>query len=269
MRRPWDARGVGSCRRQRTVECNRDFFNSGFAFATARSGAQPVRDPATPPVRFDLSARCVNHELSDEQLAQRRRLIDTVTLYADALHALTTPDKSLGDSARALADEIKALADARGFPEQEKSSALKLETAVVLITQMVLERRSRRSVSEAAVAMQEPLGVVIDHLKAENLNDALGLSSKAALLTAEIRSGLVAARDKRGAASFLEVIFARQALQSLIISPPDVAELNSTLDAVVTANAALAHAKGGGAIPAIAELRSRAERAAALFNSLK
>jgi hypothetical protein len=254
----------------RSAECTRDFYRNGFDFATA------TRDPKTkqyvPNISLDLrSVACSNKELTDDELALREKLLSTITLYADAIQTLTngTSDKSLSDKASDLADNIKTLGTQQKFPGTAATDIAALNAAVITLTTMILDHRSYQHVKDAAQAMKSPLSQVVEALKAENLADAVGLASKADGLVNEVKTGLDSARDQFGAASFLEVIFAREALQSLIVTPPDVKGLNDTLDAIVAANTALARSTEGGAIPEISDLTSRAQQASALFNAAK
>ena len=134
---------------------------------------------------------------------------------------------------------------------------------------MILDHTKYKEVKDAASAVQPELTIVVAQLKAENLSDAEGLSSKAGSVTNEFHAALLSARDQRGPASFLDVVQARMALQSIVTPPPDVAQLNDTLDALVAANQALARATNGGAIPEVSDLVSRAQQAVTLFNSSK
>jgi hypothetical protein len=134
---------------------------------------------------------------------------------------------------------------------------------------MIIDHSSYKHVNDAATAMQGPLLTVVNELKEENIGDAIGLSSKADGLVNEMRTGLSAARDRYGPASFLDVVSTRATLQTLIIAPPNVKQLNDTLDAVVKANEALARSTDGGAIPEIADLISRGQQASTLFNAAK
>jgi hypothetical protein len=254
----------------RAAECTRDFYRNGFDFATA------TRDPKTkeyvPNISLDLRAgACINKELTDDELAMRQKLLSTLTLYADAIQTLTngTADKSLSDEATDLAGNIKKLGTQQKFTGTAATDIAALNAAVITLTTMILDHRSYQHVKDAAQAMKSPLSQVVEALKAENSGDAVGLASKADGLVNEIKSGLDSARDQFGAASFLEVIFAREALQSLIITAPDIKQLNDTLDAIVAANTALARSSDGGAIPEISDLTSRAQQASALFKAAK
>lgn len=251
------------------AQCNRDFYRSGFEFATAE------RDGGTgafPTEQSDLELRtghCAHTELTDGELALRQRLLDAVTLYADSIQSLTngSADKRLSDESLALAGHIKELGEQAQFSARGSATASALNAAVVTIAALIMDHTAYRHVRDAATKAQPDLAVVVAELEAENAADAMGLQSKADSLANEMRSAVSAARDQFGPASFLHVIYARLTLQSLVISPPDVAQMNAALDAIVTSNAALARASNGGAIPAIADLITRAQQASTLFQA--
>jgi len=252
------------------AECSRNFYVQGFDFATVPRDKTTGKYPERPPL--DLrSNTCVHLELTDEQLALRQKLMQTITLYADAIQTLTngTSDTNLSDEAKTVAGKIKDLGTQQKFTSTEVGVGAVLNAALVTIATMVIDHSSYKDVKSAATAMQTPITNVVKALKAENSADAIGLASKADGLANEMRTSLSAARDNTGAASFLDVVSTRMALDSLIVTPPNVAQLNATLDAVVKANDALAHSTNGGAIPEIADLISRAQQASTLFNASK
>jgi hypothetical protein len=250
-------------------ECSRNFYVQGFNFATALRDKNTGQYPELP---LDLRATaCVHQELTDAELTNRQSLMQAITLYADAIQTLTngTSDTNLNDDAKTLAGKIKDLGTQQKFTSTEAEAGAALNTAIVTIATMVIDHSSYKDVKAAAAAMQKPLSTIVKALEDENSADAVGLASKADLLTNEMRTGLLAARDKFGAASFLDVVTTRTTLQSLIVTPPNVAQLNGTLDAVVKANEALARSTNGGAIPEISALISRAQQASTIFSASK
>lgn len=257
-------------RQVRAAECARNFYNSAFTFATAspdRKGAYPADQSD-----LDLSAgQCVPQELTDDELAIRQKLMDTITLYADSIQALTngTSDSALSKESQTLAENIKAFGAQQKFSPRGTQSAAALNAAVVTLTTLIVDHSSYKHVKDAARAAQDHLAIVVDELKAENAADAKGLASKADGLTNQMRAAVSAARDRYGPASFLNIVDARVTLRALVVTPPDVAQLNSTLDAIVKANAALARSPNGGAMPEITDLIARGQQASALFNTAK
>jgi hypothetical protein len=142
-------------------------------------------------------------------------------------------------------------------------------SSVETITSFIVDHTKYKEIKEAASSVQPSLMIVIAQLKAENTSDAKSLASKADAVANMFQPALLAARDQMGSASFLDVIDAHIALQSIIIPTPNVTQLNDTLDAIVAANQALAHATNDGTIPEVSNLINRARQAAKLFNSTK
>ena len=255
-------------RQVQTAECTRDFYKQAFSFATAQ------KDPDTheyPAGSLDLAPSCTPQELTDAQLEIRRKLMDTITLYADAIQTLEngTDDTNLSKNSQTLASNIQGLAKQEGFTAVTATDTNALNAAVVTITSLILDHTKYKEVKDAASAVQPQLTIVVAQLKAENLADAEGLASKAGSVTNEFYPALLSAREQRGPVSFLDIVQAHMALQSIVTAPPNVAQLNDTLDALVAANQALAHATDGGAIPEVSDLVSRAQQAVTLFNSSK
>jgi hypothetical protein len=253
------------------AECSRNFYAQAFDFATA-----PPTDAkhhyAVLLSTLDLDpANCTPQELTDDQLAIRQKLTDTINLYADAVQSLTngTSDTTLSKNSLTLAGDIKGLATQEKFNSVQGGAAAGLNAAVVTIVGMIVDHRIYKEVKAAAGAMQDPLTIIVHQLQLENLADAQGLASKAEGFANELRSSLGAARDQFGTASFLDIVQARMAYQATILTPPKVDQLNRTLDSVLKANEALARSANGGAIPEISDLVTRAQQASAVFNASK
>jgi hypothetical protein len=253
------------------AECSRNFFAQGFAFATA----QPIdkhRHYAAGDSMLDLDpAHCTPQELTHEELALRQKLADTLNLYADSVQALTngTSTTALSHNSLKLADDIKRLATQEKFNSAEAGATAALNAAVMTVTAMIVDHRIYKDVKAAAGAMQDPLSVIVHQLQQENSADAKGLAAKADGLIDELRASLGAARDQYGAASFLDVVQARATVQTAVLTPIKVDQLNQTLDSLLKANEALARSANGGAVPEISDLASRAQQASAVFNATK
>ena len=252
------------------AECTRNFYRQGFDFATAIPDAKHRFTPQQSQLDLD-PAHCTPLELTSDELELRQKLLDAIGLYADAIQCLTngSSDTALSKNSQTLAGNIKSLGAQRKFSTATADGTAALNAAVVTIVSAVVDMKGLAGVHGAARALQEPLAVVIDTLKAENTADAIGLASKADGLIDEMRTALSAARDRNGPASFLDVAAARATLQSVIVAPPRIEQLNETLDAVLKANDALAHSGNGGGIPEVSELASRAQQAVAIFNASK
>lgn len=251
-----------------TADCRQQFYKQAFSFATATKDQKTHKYPA---VSLNLTPSCTPQELTNTQLEIRQKLMDTITLYADAIQTLAsgTDDTNLSKNSQDLARNIQGLAKQQGFTAVRASDTTALNTAVETITSFIVDHTKYKETKEAASSVQPALTIVIAQLKAENTGDAQSLASKAGAVANMFYPALLAARDKMGPASFLDVIDAHITLQSIIIPTPNVTQLNDTLDAIVAANQALAHATNDGANPEVSNLINRARQAATLFNSSK
>ena len=259
-------------REVQAAECSRNFFAQGFTFATAQPIDAKHHRYAPGDSVLDLDpAHCTLQELTNDELAIRQKLADTINLYADSIQSLTNgnADTTLSQNSLALAGDIKGLATQEKFTSMGAGAAASLNAAVLTLVGMIVDHRIYKDVKAAAAAMQESLATIVHRLQQENLDDAKGLAGKADGLINELRTSLGAARDQYGAASFLDIVQARSAVQSATLAPAEVDQLNLTLDSVLKANDALSRSDNGGAIPEISELASRGQQASALFNGSK
>jgi len=241
------------------AECNRNFYEKAFDFSQGQQ------------IPFDLMEPCTNKELTDDQLAIRQKLMDTITLYADAIQTLAngTDDTNLSTNSKSVASNIQNLAKQQGFTAVTSTDTSALNAAVVAITSMILDHTKYKEIKEAASAVQQELTTVVAELKNENTNDIIGLESKKTAFSNQLKAAVLKSRETRGVASFLDVVEAHNFIPSIFPSPQNADQLNKALDALVAANQALANAKNGGAIPEISDLISRAQQAVTLFNSSK
>ncbi len=246
-------------------ECNDELYQGAYRVA----GLAPDRLDLS---QIDLTGdHCTHHELTDDELAIRQKLLSTLTLYADTIQALSEGKGNLDPTAKekALAGDIKSLATQGKFSSVEKSGAAGLDAAVSVVVHVIIDRRVYKDVTAAAGAVQSELSLVIGELQAENRNDAQGLRSKYGSVNNEVISALKLACERGGAGCFFGIASAHTALDSVIVAPPNVDQLNKTLDAVLAANASLAQPKSAGAVAEVSELADRAQQAAALFSASK
>jgi hypothetical protein len=241
------------------AECNRDFYTQAFNLAQGKKGV------------LDLTAPCTNVELTNTQVEIRQKLMDAITLYADSIQSLAngTGNTNLSTNSKTVASNIQSLATQQGFTTITSTDTAALNAALVSITGMILDHHKYTEIKAAAAANQKELATIVAELKNENTNDSIGLDSKKRSFVNEMKTAVLASRDKLGEASFFNIIYARNNIDLIFPPAENAAQLNKTLDSLVAANQALANAGEGGAIPEVSDLVSRAQQAATLFNSTK
>jgi hypothetical protein len=217
--------------------------------------------------------------LTDDQIQIRDILMTTITLYADQIAALASSDKdkSLDKNSQDLASQINALAKQGGM--KNMSIASDVESAVIAISQMILDWKIYSDIKAAATAMDPWLTKIVAALQVENTNSARAIDSKVGGVELTLRP--VVAKVQRGdvAARFFYLVQARSIMQGVnplgsapvVESPGEIeprrvpataaAQLNAALDAVVKANQAIANASTGGIVAAVNDLIARAQAA--------
>ncbi len=248
---------IGYFNDMRTAECEAQFYGAVYAYARSETAA------------IDLRGNCTPLRLTDPQMTIRQNLMNSITLYADALQALsaTGDDKQLDTNAQNLAAKINGLAKSGGFAVSGVGADV--EAAIVGLTGMVIDNKKFTEVRDAAISQQENLSSVIDALKKENSEDAVGIDSSLSNIRDELTTILATERGQRGTAVFFDVIQSRDIL--LAVNPLDnktganletaVQQLNDALDSLVAANQAIATSGNGGIIAAVNDLVVRAQQA--------
>jgi hypothetical protein len=229
-----------------TADCNSQYFTQAAEYAI------------NPHVNFDLTGTCTLHILTESEFAIRQMLIDTITLYASKLTLIASPDKSkiLDRDSQARATRLNTLAKIGAIKTSADSAAV--EAAIVALSGMAIDKISFTNSQSAAAAMAPYLVSVVAALKDENTALAASIPRKFALVEIELRAIVAASKMVKKQASFFDIIEARRIMQSLNplgtspLSPvPGMIEgssdpenfayqINSALDALVNANAAIA-----------------------------
>jgi len=249
-----------------TADCNSQFYASAHDWAVGKGA------------NFDITGTCNPTILTDQQIQIRQQLMDALTLYADKMLALSSSDenKTLDSNSQQLATNLNAFAKQQGF--SNLSAATDIEAAVIGIAEMALDQKRFADIQTAAKSMASSLKLIIDTLKTENTNFALGVSSKLDQTEINFRDILMNTHKQRGAMSFFDVVEARQVMQSInplgsspLATPPSsqtaydpshvADQLNSSLDAIVKANQAIADGSTSGIIAAVNDLVTRAKAA--------
>lgn len=237
-------------RQVQIADCNNQFYSAAFNFSIKQTE------------KLDLTGTCEPTILDNNQIKIRQALMDSLTLYVDKIQTLATGDsnKTLDTNSQNLAGQLNGLAKSHGFGSS-LSIAQGVEAAVIAITEMALDQRKFNDLKSAASAMNPYFLKVIDSLKAENNNFAIGMASKMEQIEIPLHTAVAVARDNAvkacqdecdqsgkkngsksnsseciqncnysGARSFLDVITAREVVRSinpLGASPVSVAEGNA------------------------------------------
>lgn len=261
---------VSFLRAVQTADCDNQFYSNSYNFAVGSTNS------------LDLSGVCTPTILTDNQIKIRQVLMDAITLYADKMQALSTnnDNKTLDTNSLKLANQIRSLATQHGLSGVPEASAV--ESSIIELTDMVLDKKRFSDIQHTAKAMAASLAKVVVDIKTENTILAIGISSKTQQLEPELQLVVKSARSQRGPASFFDVIEARRLMQSTDpfgaapvaatagafdheTNPQSVAErLNAALDAVVNANQAIAIASTGGIIASVDDLTARVKAAQTL-----
>jgi hypothetical protein len=243
------------------ADCDSQFYDAAYSYAQNKAPG------------IDLRSNCSPRGLTDAQLKIRQTLLASITLYADQLQALAAAgdSKQLSTNEQSLASNINSFAQNQGFAKS--GIAADVEAAIIGLTGMVLDYTKFATIQAAAAAQQDNLSKVVTQLKAENIGDAAGIDSNLSNIRDEMATELARIRKTNGPVAFFYVANARSILTSANplgsqTSTSTVQQLNASLDAIVSANQAIASAGTGGIVAAVNDLVARAQQAQAVQAAL-
>lgn len=254
-------------RHVQSVECIRTFYDGAFAFASAE---KDPRTGAYPGVVLDLLPTCHPAELTAAQLQGRQAVMNLLAAYADSIQALMSreSDRAFDASSESMAKELQGVAKQAGFTAINANEVAGVNAAIDTITQLFVNRHEYHNVKDAASKAEPALEVIVTALKSENTVDAAGIQSKMGDVKNEFRVAIIASRDHKNAASFLDIADAHAMLASMTVVA-DPSPLNAALDALVTTNQALARGDKATERQVVANLVSEGKDAVAIFNGSK
>ena len=249
------------------TECLTDFYTTAFAFATAEKDPHTQEYSSVP---FDLLPSCQPKELTTKELQTRQTLMTALASYGDSVQALMSSgtDQTLDTNSEATAKGLQSLAKQEGITSISTSNVAGFNAAVVSITQLIVDHHEYGNVKEAASKAEPSLEVIVNTLKLENATDALGIQSKLNGIKNELHAAVLASREHKGAASLIDIADAHNSLGSFAVTS-DATQLNTALDALVSANKALANGDMASASQEVSNLVSESQKAAAVYNASK
>lgn len=193
------------------VECEKQFFDAAYKYSTDKNA--PI----------DLRGKCVDTApdkqlfLTSAQIQTRQKLLTAITLYADQLQALASSgdDKNLDTNLQAAATNLNKEAVDHGLSKKDSSIAQDVESAVIGLTNVVLDQAKADDVKAAAKKQQDNLAPVVETLKAENTSLASSADGDIGTIRANLAVTLSAIRDQQGPVVFFDVRRARSYLRTL------------------------------------------------------
>lgn len=209
-----------------TADCDNQFYVNSLNWA--RGAAD----------NFDISGACKPIVLTGEQLELRQHLMDAITLYADKMEALATDDKNktLDDNSQKLASNLNALAKAGKLSSSAMPVATAVETAIIGISNMVIDQVRFTDIKKAASQTGPDLQTVVEELKSENTLFAQSILSKVGDIEVNLRSAVAATHEQRGEMSFFDAVEARRIMQTANpFSSNTTAESNTAAESKGTA----------------------------------
>jgi hypothetical protein len=250
------------------------FYQAAFAYATNK-------EP-----NFDVTGDFKSTLLTADQIATRKALMDSLTLYADKMQAIACgdDDKQLDAHSQSLATNLIGLAGAKKIPTGSQGLDRAVETAVDAIARLALDRLRASDLRKTAADMQPHLETIVTALQQEN--DVLGKTVIGNLGQIEIElRAMVAMSHQRApddaAATFFAIMQSRRLLtdtnalmaypgNSTVPVKGEIAKpINDTLSAILNGNEAIAKRGTGGLAAAATDLYQRAQTAKEFYQSLE
>jgi len=254
-------------RQVQSTECMSTFYNEAFAFAVAEKDSRSHVYSSAP---LDLLPTCQPKELTSAQLQSRQALLNLLTAYADSIEALMGDgnDQAFNSSSESTAKGLQSTAKQAGFTAITPNEVAGVSAAIDSITSLIIDHHEYGNVKDAASKAEPSLESIVNALKSENSNDASGIQSKLDGVKNDFRIGMSASRDHKGAASFLDIAGAHAMLASMNVAA-DPTQLNASLDALVTANRALASGDKATIRLVVSNLVSEGQKAVVIYNGSK
>ena len=232
-------------------------------YQSLESVARYYAAPATSGV--PLSSTCKATILTDDQVELRKNLTGALVLYVDKLQAIGTDDsdKNLTSNSESLAAAIKKAAPS------VNANATGVEAALIAISELALDQRRFGDIKSAAIAMNPSISSIVQTLKNENQLFLEGYKTKSGGSEIAIRT-ILAAESPRNAPSLSDLLQARTLFEasSNSIDEARVKKLNAALDALASANEALAKSSTGGLRASINDLTVRVRSARSIKSDL-
>ncbi|MBE1163041.1 hypothetical protein [Dyella acidiphila] len=254
-------------RKVQSTECMSTFYNEAFAFAVASKDAQLQAYSSAP---LDLLPTCQPKELTFAQLQGRQALLDLLTAYADSIQALMSDgnDQAFDSGSESMAKGLQSVAKQAGFTTITTNEAAGVNAAIDTITHLIVDHHEYDNVKDAASKAELPLESIVNAFKSENSNDASGIQSKLGGIKNDFRIAVLASRDHKGAASFLDIADAHAMLASMTVAT-DPTQLNAALDALVASNKTLASGDKTTVHQVVSNLVSEGQRAVTIYSGSK
>jgi hypothetical protein len=274
---------------EQIIDIDSQFYSDAFDFATHQKNT------------FDLAANYEPRQITAQQAATRKALMDAVGLYADKLQALATgeDDSTLDSNSTSLAQSLVRLGTAGRITltPGNRSIATDVAAAVDAVARFALDSTRAKDLKFAAMGIDVQLEVVVRALEGENLllgknigNDLGGIEADLFAVAhlardSQPRDSTVAPTSSQEAQAFFAVVAGRQLLHADLAIVPATGtggakagidynaidfskSANEALEAVLTGNRAIANAGAAGIYSAATDIAQRAKAAQTFANSL-